>query len=132
MLRFIAVLTVLAALTACSTSDDDDATLARLRDEAVVDATSANGTVVERTTSPCEGSARSDGWAEVTWAFTSPDPEPVVLEQFESKVTAVGWSAASGSDYGPNVLLFKKGESQLRLHPAAPDLPYQVILEAPC
>ena len=133
MLRFVAVLTVLAALTACSTSGDDDDTLARLRGEEVVDATSANATVVERTTSPCGGTARSsDGWAEVTWAFTSPDPESIVLEQFESKVTTVGWSAASGSDYGHNVLLFKKGESQLRLHPATPDFAYQVILESPC
>ena len=132
MLRLVAVLTVLAALAACSTSDDDHDTFARLRGEEVVDATSANATVVERTASPCGGTAREDGWAEVTWAFTSPDQESVVLEQFKSKVTTAGWSAASGSDYGHNVLLFKKGESQVRLHPAAPDFPYQVILESPC
>lgn len=76
--------------------------------------------------------ALNNGWAEVTWAFTSPDSEAVVLEQFESKVATDGWSAASGSDYGQNVLLFKKGESQLRLHPATSESPYQAILEAPC
>lgn len=58
MLRFVEVLTALAALTACSTSDDRDDTLAGFRGEAVVDATPANGAVVERTTSPCGGTAR--------------------------------------------------------------------------
>lgn len=76
----------------------------------------------------CAGSSRSDGWAEVTWRFSTELSLDAVKAFYRC---AAGRGRLGGRQYGDDVMLSQKGGRQLRLYSQPNGEPYRVIVGAP-
>lgn len=79
----------------------------------------------------CAAGSRSDGWAEVTWSFSTGVGPGEVIAFFRSELPQRGWAEDDAAAYDEGVTLFRKSERQLRLYVRARGDRHLAILEAP-
>ncbi len=133
-----AMVAAAALLVGVACGGDDEAgrekaeVLPALRSDEVTAMVPPGSTVLDRgELEACGGGSRSDGWAEVTWTFSSPLTADGVTTFYRSELPKRGWVEGDASEYGRGVILFRKAERQLRVYSLSNGERHVVIFEAP-